>query len=363
MNGQACAITGLLENFPVSAWMIDDNQYIVYMNSCMRELFGDLTGQKTSIIYECGSFEVLKPVNHEEGGSSEVIISEVPFRRLSSFVDLGEDGRFSVDLFEDISEQKSRQSHMEHALSKLHTEIKMAKTIQNSILPVDDVYWDTVSFSSLYVPADDLGGDFFDLLKLNEDEFLIYIADVTGHGIQASLMTVFMRECVRTNIEAANIGTAELIGNLVRDFCMLDIEASMYVTMTLCKYTKSRRELSISNAGHSCFPLIVRNSGRTEVIPTRGMPVCVLAEGIDYEEEIVGIKPGDRLILFTDGIVEEVDAMTGLSFGPEGVRELAEKFRDFHGSYLARKIMDASDRFALISAKDDRSIVVADFLS
>jgi len=362
-TGRIDAIIKLLENFTVSAWIIDEEQNIVYMNSFMRELFGNLSGEKASLIYDCGSYEVVRPQEGEKGGFSEIIIAEVPYRRLNSLVDLGEDGIYTVDLFEDISEQKFVSRNMSQALAKLSSEAKTAQKIQNSILPIDDTYWNTIAFSSLYMPADDLGGDFYDLVKLSGDEYLIYIADVSGHGIEAAFLTIFMRERVRANIEAALLGTGELLKKLVHDFNALGVESSLFITMALCKYNKAGRELSISNAGHNCFPLIVRYNGRTENIPTRGLPLCSLAEGLDYDEEIVSLSPGDRLILFTDGIVEEKDYTTGRSLGAEGVRRLAEEYHAVEGGYLARKIMEESARFAIISAKDDRSIVVADFLS
>jgi serine phosphatase RsbU (regulator of sigma subunit) len=84
---------------------------------------------------------------------------------------------------------------------------------------------------------------------------------------------------------------------------------------------------------------------------------------MSYEEELISMKPGDRLILFTDGIIEEVDSATGKAFGPEGLREIAEKYHEYNGSYLVRKIIDESDRYTLINAKDDRTIIVADILS
>ena len=357
------AIVKLVENISISAWIIDDEQNIVYMNDHMIDMFGDLSGKKTSVIYDYVSFEIAEGKENDSDGITEVIIADVPFRRISATADLDEDGKYTLELFEDISEQKLNHMNMKRALTKIYNETKMAKTIQNSILPVDDIYWDTIAFNSQYMPADDLGGDFYDLLKLSDDEFLIYIADVSGHGIQASLLTVFMRERVRTSTEAALAGTGQLLSKLVHDFSSMGIDGMMYITMALCKYTKSKRELSISNAGHNCFPLIIRNNGRTETIPIRGMPVCTLADGMDYDEEIVSMNPGDRLILYTDGIIEERDSATGLSLGADGVRELAEKHHEYSGSFLAKTVMDKAARFALISAKDDRAIVVADILS
>jgi len=363
MNSQPDIIYKLLDNFSISAWVIDGDQNIVFMNTQMKEMFGNLSGEKTSIIYESSSFEILSDADGATGGSSEIVISDIPFRRLRSMVDFGEGGPFTVELFEDISEEKHISQTMAKTLQKISVETKMAKTIQNSILPIDDIYWNTIAFSSLYLPADDLGGDFYDLLKLSEDEYLMYIADVAGHGIQASLLTIFMLERVRTNTEAALAGTSALLEKLVEDFCSLDIDFSMYVTMALCKYKKSKHELSISNAGHNCYPIIIRGNGKSETIPTRGMPVCAIADGAEYEEDVITINPGDRLILYTDGVVEEVDSATGKSFGSAGVRALAEKHHEYDGKYLARKIVDESTRFTLINAKDDRAVVIADILS
>jgi len=356
------AIEKLVENITISAWVVDDARTIVFMNENMKELFGELSGQKTAIIYGQERSDSEDPQDDAEG-ITEVTIADVPFRRIRATADLEEAGKYTVEMFEDISEQKLIHANMSRALAKVYAETKIAKSIQNSILPIDDIYWNTIAFNSKYMPADDLGGDFYDLLKLSDDEYLIYIADVAGHGIQASLLTVFMCERVRANLDAALAGTGELLSKLVDDFSSLGIDDMMYLTMALCKYSKSKKELSISNAGHNCYPLIVRNNGRTETIPIRGMPVCKLAEGIDYEEETVGMHAGDRLILFTDGIIDEVDSVSGRSLGIDGVRELAEKHREHDGGYLAKIIMDESARYALLNAKDDRSIIVADILS
>ena len=357
MSKPPAEITKLLENYSISAWIIDERHTIVYMNHIMRELFGDLSGEKASIIYNGSA----------PGGGGrqgvEVDIADVPFLRTGSAVDLGEDGRFTVEFFEDISEQKLIHDNMAQALTRINAETKMARTIQNSILPADSNYWDTIAFSSLYMPAGDLSGDFYDLLQLSDDEYLMYIADVSGHGIQASLLTIFMRERVRTNSDAALAGTGVLLSRLVRDFITLGIDSSLYVTMAACKYSRSRRELSISNAGHNCSPLIVRDNGRSETVPIRGIPVCAIADGMDYNEELVSMNPGDRLVLFTDGIVEEVDSAKGRAFGPEGVRALAERYHEYSGDYLARAIIDESAKYSLMGAKDDRSIVVADILT
>jgi serine phosphatase RsbU (regulator of sigma subunit) len=67
--------------------------------------------------------------------------------------------------------------------------------------------------------------------------------------------------------------------------------------------------------------------------------------------------------LYTDGIVEEFDVSKGGTFGPEGVRAIAEKSKDYHGHYVAHAIAEEAAKYGLLNAKDDRTIVVADILA
>ncbi|MDR3305673.1 MAG: serine/threonine-protein phosphatase [Clostridiales Family XIII bacterium] len=360
MSGQLAAIKAVLGKFPMSAWLIDADETIVYMNREMQDLFGDLSGRKTDLVY--GGAAAAR-ADMEKAGFAEVALADVPFRLIGNDVELDGEGRYRIELFEDISEKKHMQDSLVLNLAKVKAETTVAKSIQHSILPVDDTYWNTIAFSSVYLPADDLGGDFFDILRINEDEFLLYMADVSGHGIQASLLTIFMQGRVRANADTASEGIDILLGKLLKDFCALEISGMIYLTMILCKYNRKRKELSIANAGHNCFPLIMRQSGHSETIPIKGMPICTISDEDSYEEEIVSMNPGDRLILYTDGIIEEVDPVRKRAFGQEGVREIAEKCQDYSGAYLARAIIEASSKYTLLTAKDDRTILVADILA
>jgi sigma-B regulation protein RsbU (phosphoserine phosphatase) len=360
MAAKIDAISILLEEFPISSWILSESGAILYMNREMRLLFGEHVGKPSSIIYDAKAAG-------DTGNAGEpfrtILIADMPFRTIGTDVDLAEEGRFRVDFFEDVAEQKQEHDSMQKTLRKIHRETQIAKSIQNRILPADGIYFETVAVNSFYQPADDLGGDFFDIVRISEDEFLLYIADVAGHGIQAAMLTVYMRERVRANAEKGKEGPAALLGKLVSDFNALETDATLYVTMALCLYDRRQHELSIANAGHGCYPIIIRGNGRMETVPIQGLPVCAIADENSYEDEIVGMHPGDRLILFTDGIVEEYDVSKGGTFGPEGVRVMAEKCKDYDGRYAAHAIAEEAAKYGLLNAKDDRTIVVADILA
>ena len=362
----------VLEKLPVSAWALDEEENILYMNEEMCALFGNLTGQNSSIIYPAEeplsmeSFVVFaedeaEDSKDENSAFSEILIADVPFRRMDVKFVL-ENTSLKIELFEDISESYHLQRQLRDALAKVKAETRVAKGIQNSVLPIDDRYWNSIDFASVYLPADDLGGDVYDIMKINDDEFLMYIADVSGHGIQASLLTIFIREQVRANLHLAEEGTELLLGRIQREFLELDIDGMLYITVLLCKYSRKKRELSVANAGHNCFPIVARKDRRMESIPIKGMPICAIGEEDSFEEEIVGLSPGDRLILYTDGIVEEFDPVRKKVFGAEGVRDTAERFHEYNAASVARAILEESSKYMLVKAKDDRTIVVADIV-
>lgn len=364
-------IQKILENFPISAWVVDTEGTILYMNYEMTAIFGNLVGENCSIIYPPeveivkGPFDIPEEDNIDADIDStykEIMLADVPFRRMDVDVDLPGESTLHIELFEDISASKNMQKKMTEALQKIKSETIVAKGIQKSVLPVNDRYWNTVDFASIYLPADDIGGDVFDILKINEDESLIYIADVAGHGIRASLLTIFIREQVRANLHLAEEGTDRLLGRIQGAFLELDIDGMLYITMLICKYNKKNRELSVANAGHNCFPIIDRQDKRIETIPLKGMPICAIGEEDGFEEEIVGIGPGDRLVLYTDGIVEEYDLVRKKVFGPEGVREVIEKNHEYNAATAAKAILDEAAKYMLVNAKDDRTIVVADII-
>ncbi|MDR1816308.1 MAG: SpoIIE family protein phosphatase [Clostridiales Family XIII bacterium] len=338
------------------------------MNEEMQELFGDLTGKKAALVYgdqvpRDASGNLSQPAGDE--GFFDVVLADVPFRLSAKDVDLGDEGCFRVEYYEDISETRLLRENLTQELAKVRAETAIAQSIQRSILPADGLHWDALAVNSVYLPADDLGGDFFDVLRITDDTFLLYIADVSGHGIQASLLTVFMQERIRANAneKSASEGMAHLLGLLLKEFTELGIDGAIYVTMVLCLYDRRERTLSVANAGHNCAPLIVRDNGRPEVVQVRGMPISVISEPDSYEEEVVIMHPGDRLVLYTDGIVEEVDALTQRAYGHDGVRETAERCHAYDGKYLAHAIAEESAKYSLLTAKDDRTVVVADFLS
>jgi sigma-B regulation protein RsbU (phosphoserine phosphatase) len=340
---------------------------IIYINEVMRATFGDLVGQNASILFfdgfigsEKGYDEVVGAGRHNDG-AVEIKIADVDYMLIETNLALNGNDYLAV-MLEDISEKKNIENKSRSHLRRYHTDVEMAGLIQKSILPENNNYWNLIQLNSIYIPAETLSGDAYDIIKLSDDEVLLYIADVSGHGIQASLLTMFISEKVRANAEIAKEGLDILLAEILRGYKALGIDARVYMSVLCCKYSRSRGELSIANAGHNCYPLILRENGRTEEVPVRGMPISAISEEDSFEEEIIRISPGDKLVLYTDGVIEEYNRTKKSAFGAEGVRRVAEANSHLDGAELARIIIAEAAKYAMVAAKDDRTLLVAEMV-
>jgi len=358
------AMAASIEN-PVM--ILSEDREILYENQIMREIFGNLVGQKAGILFingvngEEADYNESVGGNRRRAGAIETKIADVDYKLIETEIALDGNNYLAV-MLEDISEKKNVESQVNAQIRRHNTDTAMAGLIQKSVLPKDGNYWNIIQFESVYLPAEELSGDAYDIIKLNDDEILLYIADVSGHGIQASLLTMFINEKVRSNAATATDGLDILLAKILRGFIALGIDARVYMTLLCCVYNRKKRELAIANAGHNCYPLIVRKNGRTEEIPVRGMPISRISEEDTYEEEIIEMASGDKLLLYTDGLIEEYSRKTKSVFGSEGVRRVAEENALLPGGELAGRIIAEAAKFTMVDAKDDRTLLVAEIL-
>ncbi|MDR1572279.1 MAG: SpoIIE family protein phosphatase [Clostridiales Family XIII bacterium] len=346
--------------------ILDAGRNVVYMNRNMRERFGDTTGRPCYELF-------MRPENCENCVSSRALGSGMTenkdvmsggrcFKLFSSPVTIGTGERFSIEIFCDITEQKQMELELLDHYKKLTSELNLARHIQHSMLPSDGVYWNALRLSTLYLPAEVLGGDLFDIIKVGKDSVLMYIADVSGHGVHASMLTMFLRAVVRGRLREAAKGMSVLMDSIMAGYGDLDIDPEMYFSILLCCYNRARRELSVVNAGHNCYPLIVRKNGEIEEITAHGLPVSKLGAREGTRETVTRLGKGERLVLYTDGIVEEYSRAERKAFGAEGIKDMLRKNLGLDGRALARGIVSAATEFSDAKAKDDRAIMIADVL-
>ena len=203
-------------------------------------------------------------------------------------------------------------------LVTLQNELDVARWMQQSILPTQFPKGPGYSVYGKMEAARNVGGDFFDVLQLNEGRIGLAIADVSDKGVPAALFMMSSRTLLKsTAMGGTNPGEVLRQAN---ELLQEDNEAGMFVTVLYGVYDPSNSELTYANGGHNS-PLVVHRNGTSTLLPmTQGIALGV-APNIQYKQNTVTLFPGDTVVFYTDGVTE---AMNGAEeqFGLDRLRQL-----------------------------------------
>lgn len=200
----------------------------------------------------------------------------------------------------------------------LQNELDVASKIQQSILPTRFPKDDNYELFANMEPARNVGGDFYDILMLEDDYLGLAIADVSDKGVPASL---FMMSS-RTLLKGTAIGIPEPSKVLrdVNDLLYEDNDAAMFVTVIYAIYSPITGEFTYANGGHNP-PLIVHSDGSSTLLPTIGGIALGVAPGMSFLQDTFTLPQGDTLLLYTDGVTEAMNS-DRQEFGMERLREV-----------------------------------------
>lgn len=346
--------------------VMDSEQKVIYMNKKMSEVFSYTIGH---ICYEllgrnekCDHCVTLESKETGQPVTKDVAIGDKYYKVMSSPVSIDNGQSYSIEILHDITEQKETEFELLKHYEKLKSDIEFAKHIQNRTLPIDGEYWDSIRTSSAYLPSEDLGGDLFDIIKASDNETLLYIADISGHGIRSSLLTIFLRQLIRGRTYERTIDLKEIIDDLVKSFNELGIDEEYYLSVLFCYYDKIKKEVTMLNAGHNCLPIVIKKDGTIEEIQIKGMPVCSLINKSNHEQLKIKVESGDRIILYTDGITEVYNKKTKKPYGSEGITRAIKENPQLKGKALIDKIIEEVKDSGNITPIDDMAIMVAEIL-
>ena len=189
----------------------------------------------------------------------------------------------------------------QNQLQALRQELNIAQSMQLSILPTTFPSTEAYGVHGRVIPAKEVGGDFYDIYRLENGKLGLVIADVSGKGIPAAL---FMMVC-RTLLKGIAIGTNSPAEALTEANVLLHAEnqESMFVTVFYGVYSPRTGTLTFSNAGHEP-PVVRRKDGSTESLPSTGGVPLGIVDDVEFEEKSVELASGDVAYLFTDGVTE-----------------------------------------------------------
>jgi phosphoserine phosphatase RsbU/P len=227
--------------------------------------------------------------------------------------------------------------------------LKAAHEIQAHLLPHELPQMEPFEIACAWEPARSVGGDYFDVLTLGPDQLGICIADVSGKGITAALLMANLQAAVRAFAPVSS-GPGALCGKLNEVLCG-SIAPGKFVTFFYGVIDRERLILHFENAGHSS-PIVLRGDEAT--ILTEGGTVLGLFPKSVYEERQFALRPGDCLLLTTDGVTEAANEHDE-EFGNERVIASARAARSLGAQGIRTRILDDVTRFCDGNFNDDAS--------
>jgi serine phosphatase RsbU (regulator of sigma subunit) len=196
-------------------------------------------------------------------------------------------------------------------------ELEIARHIQRSLLLSSLPEIGSLRLSGYCESSGQVGGDFFDVIKVSETSMLALITDVMGSGIPAAMFAVILRGLVRASMDWAS-QPAEMLRRLNGLLFTELSDVEMFITAQLVHVDLAKNQLTVANAGH-CPLLIASSDGRPpRAVSPEGMPLGVLPEP-EFAEEVIPLEAGLRVLLYTDGLT----GIAGSDGSEYGMKRLA----------------------------------------
>ena len=234
-------------------------------------------------------------------------------------------------------------------LIALQNQLDLANSMQQAILPVDFPSGRDFDVHGSMVPAQNVGGDFFDVVHLEHGRIGLAVADVSDKGIPAAL---FMMSS-RTLLKGAAIGqrNPDKVLTEVNDILHEDNRNDMFVTVLYVVYEPETGSMTYANGGH-CSSLVIHADGSSTELPGTDGIALGIAANYEYAQKEAALKPGETLIMYSDGVSEAAN-LQGEEFGAERLKGLFEGRAPKSGQEANATVLKAVTEFAGEHAQSD----------
>jgi sigma-B regulation protein RsbU (phosphoserine phosphatase) len=239
---------------------------------------------------------------------------------------------------------------------KMTEQVRLAGVIQRRMIPEKAPLIQGLDIAATYIPCFDIGGDFYDFLRLSENRVAAVIADVIGKGIPAAIMMSLFRGAVRAYVDAEHgQGNIEkIIGRLNKMACG-ECKDGEFVALFYAVLDVKEETITYCNCGHE--PAVLIRDGKIVELDKGGFVLGIEAQA-EYEIETLKLQDGDCLLFYTDGLTDAAN-FEGELWGREKMLETAKKFTADPAEQMVKNILAYRRRFAGLARQvDDTSIIV-----
>jgi phosphoserine phosphatase RsbU/P len=247
-----------------------------------------------------------------------------------------------------------RTIQRDQQLSEIQKELDVARRIQLSILPADFPTSRNFRVAARYVPMTSVAGDFYDFIVAGEKQAGLLIADVSGHGVPAALIASMVK-LAATSQRANAADPSSLLAGM--NAALFGNTQNQFVTAAYVHLDSETSELRYSAAGHP--PMLLLRRGKITPIEENGLMLAAF-DFAQYSNAAHHLNSGDRILLYTDGIVEAAN-QSGEFFGHDALCRLLQQTATQPPSQAADSIMSSVQQWSA-RQDDDLTVLVCDYL-
>lgn len=270
-------------------------------------------------------------------------------------------------MYQDISNMKDnlerlvleRTRELQKKNEQMLFELKVAKNVQETILPTNLPYNDNIKIASRIIPLMEVSGDFYDVIRIGDDRIALAMVDVSGHGVPSALLTSMIKTEIDSQLKHET-STAAVCENINNNLKATLSETGFYCTMVLCVIDLSSMEIEYSNCGHT-NPVHLKADGSVALLATEGFFIGTPLDA-RFEGKKVALTKGDRLYFYTDGLTEARDA-NGLFFDDERFIAALAETRDLPVEKQLNEILGRIQEFqkgAETLNRDDITLMIVE---
>jgi sigma-B regulation protein RsbU (phosphoserine phosphatase) len=253
-------------------------------------------------------------------------------------------------IYRDITERKKDEEARIRSLEEART----ARNIQINLLPKSNPKIKGYDIAGMSVPASDVGGDYFDFILLDDHRLGIALGDVSGKGLPAALVMSNLQATIRS-LASMNLTSRECLER-ANKLLYRSTDAKTFISLFYGILDTKKNTLCYANAGQN-LPLLVSHDKKTTPLQNHGL-VLGTKKDVTYKAEEIQIKPGDRLLIYSDGIPEAMNEQLE-EFGDERLLKLAKNNGDYSAEEMIYRITsELNGHFGSASQNDDMTMVL-----
>lgn len=363
----------IMKEVPIGFCITDENGFYEKVNPHYCKIYGynkeELLGEHFSKVTTEANIEELSKLHDnfiESGGEirrewkvkrkdeEEIIIAATAARIV------GIDGAYKkVTYVVDITERKKEEKQLIKTKKRLDREIEKAKKLHYKTLPNKIPEIKGLDIHAYYKPAYEIGGDFYNLIKLGDNKLLFYLTDITGHGLDAAMMSSFVKSTISAYLEMLPENQLpapkKIIEFLFKQNQKENFPEGYFITIVIGIIDRAENKLNYSSAGMH-IPLVLCSDELKE-LPAGNFPISKIIpyEQVDYKNKEVNLSAGSILFISTDGLFEQTH--NNEEYG-DRYKDIIFKNRNLSVKSISEEINKDFNSFYSQHTKDDVTYLI-----